>query len=381
MSDSYNLHKAKINENDEFYTQYEDIEEEINMYFEDNPNLFKDKTVLCPCDDPDWSNFTKYFVNNFEKLGLKKLISTSYAVDYKKANQPNSLFDIVNSDKKESLELRGKILIVDKDNYSEKVDWKFLKGNGDFRSEEITNFRDEADFIITNPPFSLFRSFLKWLLETPDKFFILIGSNNAITYKEFFSCFRDNKVWRSLRGIPPLYYFTNKEDLKDNNKSRLKRVLGEWYTNIPIKKDFKEFKMNTLEENVRYNKRLKMELKRRYNANTYCKYDNFKAIDIPILSAIPSDYKGIMGVPVSFQEIYHPNQFKIVGMTSIPVFCKAFSEDGHNTKDPVIKGKTIFRRIFIQNLYPEESKIDYEKEGWIENLSTKKTKINLFQLE
>lgn len=188
------LTKAKNAKNDEFYTQYYDIEKEMNAYLEYNPAVFKDKTILLPCDDPEWSNFTKFFAQNFERFGIKKLISTSYAPEskkYKTGYQP-SLFE-QNDIKfdKDKTKTNGKIFVLDHDVFGDgKIDvedlqWDYLQGDGDFRSTEIKNLRDEADIIITNPPFSLFRDFLAWIIEAK-KQFVIIGSMNAITYKEVF---------------------------------------------------------------------------------------------------------------------------------------------------------------------------------------------------
>ena len=189
-----NLGKAKSAKNDEFYTQYADIQNEINAYIDYNPDVFKDKTILLPCDDPEWSNFTKFFVNNFERYGIKKLISTSYAYNSKKVSfdyQP-TLFETVDSrfEITKSKE-RGKIFTLTKDeNNDGKIDekdlkWDYLEGDGDFRSDEIKKLRDESDIIITNPPFSLFREFVAWIFEAK-KEFLIIGNKNCVTYKEIF---------------------------------------------------------------------------------------------------------------------------------------------------------------------------------------------------
>ena len=188
------LAKAKTAKNDEFYTQYNDIEKEVNAYIEFNPNVFKGKTILLPCDDPEWSNFTKFFAQNFEKFKLKKLISTSYAPESKniKNNYQPTLFEVKDPQFDENKTItNGKIFTLTKDKTGDgKIDvddleWTYLEGTGDFRSEEIKNLRDEADIIITNPPFSLFREFLSWIVEA-NKQFVLIGNMNAITYKEVF---------------------------------------------------------------------------------------------------------------------------------------------------------------------------------------------------
>ena len=180
-----NLHNAKNSKNDEFYTQYTDIQKEVDAYLEYNPNVFRDKTILLPCDDPEWSNFTKFFVQNFEKFGLKKLISTCYIKN-------SCQTDLFENDCSQNFNSHGKILILTKDNLNS--NWDYLNGDGDFRSSEIKALRDESDFIITNPPFSLFRVFVSWVFET-DKKFLIIGNMNAITYKEVFPLFKDNKMW------------------------------------------------------------------------------------------------------------------------------------------------------------------------------------------
>ena len=182
-----NLHNARTAKNDEFYTQYTDIQKEIDAYLEYNPNVFRDKTILLPCDDPEWSNFTKFFVQNFEKFGLKKLISTCYT-----NTKNNCQTDLFENDCLQNFNSHGKILTITKDNLNS--NWDYLIGDGDFRSSEIKALRDESDFIITNPPFSLFREFISWIFET-DKKFLIIGNMNAVTYKEVFPLFKDNKMW------------------------------------------------------------------------------------------------------------------------------------------------------------------------------------------
>jgi len=196
-----NISTAKNAKNDEFYTQFHDIEKEINAYLEYNPEVFKNKTILLTCNDPEWSNFTKFFAQNFERFGLKKLISTSYAVEskkYKDYYQP-TLFETCNPEFDiEKTRVKGKIFTLTYDKTGDgKIDvndleWRYLNGDGDFRSDEIKKMRDEADIIITNPPFSLFRDFLAWIIEAK-KEFLIIGNMNAITYKEVFPLIKDNK--------------------------------------------------------------------------------------------------------------------------------------------------------------------------------------------
>ena len=197
-----NLSNAKSAKNDEFYTQYSDIQKEINAYLEYNPDVFRGKTVLLPCDDPEWSNFTKFFAQNFETYGLKKLISTSYAVESKKIKEwEPTLFETespyYDADKSRT---NGKIFVLDEDingdgrfNIND-LQWSYLKGDGDFRSDEVKALRDEADIIITNPPFSLFREFFMWIMEAGKKF-VVICNKNCVSYKEVFPYIKNNQVW------------------------------------------------------------------------------------------------------------------------------------------------------------------------------------------
>ena len=195
------LTEAKKAKYDEFYTQYHDIEKEISAYLDYDPDVFRNKTVLLPCDDPEWSNFTKFFAQNFEKFGLKKLISTSYAADskiYKNDYQP-SLFEKADPQYDEDKTTKnGKIFTLTCDRTGDRkidvddLEWHYLKGDGDFRSAEIIQLRDESDIIVTNPPFSLFREFLAWIMET-EKQFVIIGNKNCVTYKEVFPFIKENK--------------------------------------------------------------------------------------------------------------------------------------------------------------------------------------------
>ena len=205
-NDNKGLKAANRAKADEFYTQYDEIQREVNAYLEYNPNVFKDKTILLPCDDPEWSNFTKFFAQNFERFGLKKLISTSYANDKKSSVMVQlSLFesDSPKFDKNKT-NSHGKIFVLDGDaNHSGNINindlkWDYLKGDGDFRSDEVKKLRDEADIIITNPPFSLFREFVNWIVEGK-KEFLIIGNQNAITYKEIFPLIKGNKMWTGNR--------------------------------------------------------------------------------------------------------------------------------------------------------------------------------------
>ena len=320
-----NLANAKTAKNDEFYTQYQDIQKEINAYLEYDPNVFCGKTVLLPCDDPEWSNFTKFFAQNFEAFGLRKLISTSYAVESKKIKDwEPTLFETespyYDADKSRT---NGKIFVLDEDINSDgrfninDLHWKYLEGDGDFRSDEVKALRDEADIIITNPPFSLFREFMAWLTEA-DKSFIVIGNKNAITYKEIFPLIKNNIIWYgpSITGgdrefMVPKTYATHSSSLRiDEKGNKFIRVPGvHWFTNIDHGRRHEPLPLMTMEDNILYSKHKEIKGK------GYVHYENYEAIDVPYTDAIPSDYEGIMGVPISFLDRYCPEQFEIIGQT------------------------------------------------------------------
>ncbi len=323
MPKNANLHNAKKTKNDEFYTQYVDIEKEINAYLEYNPDVFKDKTILLPCDDPEWSNFTKYFAQNFERFGLKKLISTSYAADSKPDDIPYqlTLFEM-NSPKYDKKKTRshGKIFVLERDLNKDKkiniddLEWDYLKGDGDFRSKEITKLRDEADIIITNPPFSLFREFLAWIIEKK-KSFCIIGNMNAITYKEVFPLIKSNKMWlgQSISsgdrefGVPDSYPLESAGWRIDEDGKKYIRVKGvRWFTNIDHGRRHELLPLMTMADNLKFSKHKDIR------ENGYRKYDNYDAIEVPYTDATPSDYEGGMGVPISFLDKYNPDQFEII---------------------------------------------------------------------
>ncbi len=306
MAKNSNLSQAKAAKNDEFYTQYADIQKEVNAYIEYNPDVFRGKTILLPCDDPEWSNFTKFFAQNFEFFGLKKLISTSYAIEsknYKTDWQP-TLFEtenpLYNADKSR---VKGKIFTLDHDtNTNGRIDindlqWHYLEGDGDFRSAEVTALRDEADIIITNPPFSLFREFLAWLIEG-QKDFLILGNINAISYKEVFPLIRDNKMWLGVRSGAKTYITYTGETQTMGNTC--------WFTNIDHGRRHQPLQLMTMEDNLKFNKKLK-------GLTEYIHYANFDAIEIPYVELIPSNYDGMMGVPISFLDKYCPEQFEIIG--------------------------------------------------------------------
>jgi hypothetical protein len=323
-----NLANAKTAKNDEFYTQYPDIQKEINAYLDYDPNVFRGKTVLLPCDDPEWSNFTKFFAQNFELLGLKKLISTSYAPESKKYKMPYqpTLFETqqpyFNPDKSKT---NGKIFVLTRDVTGdnriniEDLQWQYLEGDGDFRSKEIRKLRDEADIIVTNPPFSLFREFVVWLMET-GKQFLIIGNMNALTYKEVFPLLMNNLIWLGATGFVSDMVFGVPEGtvVKESDKKKAERLgyfgnytrLGNscWYTNIDHGRRHQPLKLMTMADNFKHSKHKDIRTNKAYQ-----RYDNYDAIDIPYTDAIPSDYEGEMGVPISFMDKYCPEQFEIVG--------------------------------------------------------------------
>lgn len=322
-----NLGAAKKAKNDEFYTQYHDIEKEINAYLEYNPDVFRGKTVLLPCDDPEWSSFTKFFAQKFHDLGLKKLISTSYAPNSKPAEIPYqpTLFEMEDAKfDEQKTKSNGKIFTLTSDKTGdgvvnvEDLEWTYLEGDGDFRSEEITKLRDEADAIITNPPFSLFREFLNWVVEAK-KDFLVIGNMNAITYKEVFPLIKENKVWVGATNfnvgmfffVPenfvyaPTYKF--ERELEGRKVSRVPGVC--WYTTFDHGRRHEPLALMTEAENIKFSKH--QEIK----GVGYQKYDNYDALEVPRTEALPSDYPGVMGVPISFLSKYNPDQFEIVGNT------------------------------------------------------------------
>jgi hypothetical protein len=320
-----NLSNAKNAKNDEFYTQYQDIEKEVTAYIEYDPDVFRGKTILLPCDDPEWSNFTKYFAQNFERFGLKKLISTSYAVNSKKnkVGYQLTLFEEVSPqfDNVKTFE-NGKIFTLEHDSTGDgKIDvsdleWRYLDGDGDFRSKEVERLRDEADIIITNPPFSLFREFLAWI-NKKQKQFLIIGNMNAITYKEIFPLIKENKVWlgpsissgdREFR-VPDDYPVNAAGWRIDKNGRKFLRIKGvRWFTNLDHGRRHQPLPLMTMEDNLKYSKHKDIK------ENGYLKYENYDAINIPFTDSIPNDYPGIMGVPISFLDKYSPEQFEIVGM-------------------------------------------------------------------
>ena len=324
MSKNKTLSDAKSAKNDEFYTQYADIQKEVNAYLDYNPDTFRGKTVLLPCDDPEWSKFTRFFAENFERLGLKKLISTSYAAASKKFKTPYqpSLFESESPQfDAAKTEVRGKIFVLDHDtNANGRIDlddleWKYLEGDGDFRSEEVCKLRDEADVIVTNPPFSLFREFLAWILATKNakgaKQFLILGNKNAVSYTEVFPLIKDNMMWSGVTEWAGGMWFETM-DSTDVDKvvdgKNMKNVASVWFTNLEHGRRHRPLELMTMADNIKYSRHKDIRGK------GYFTFENYPAIEVPFTDAIPSDYDGIMAVPRSFLDKYCPEQFEIVGI-------------------------------------------------------------------
>lgn len=303
MAKNTNLTNAKKAKNDEFYTRIEDIEKELKYY----KDFFRGKVVFCNCGDAIHHNFGKYFSMNFEHLGLKKLICTSFEMDGS----------------------HGKVAIYEGDkngNYIPDSDeWTTykLEGNGDFRSAECVELLKQSDVVVSNPPFSLFREYVAQLMEYGKKF-LIIGNKNAITYKEIFPLIKDNKIW--LGTTSPEDFIQPKGDKKKNMKG-----LTRWFTNI--------------EHSIRNQP---LDLYKKYNPNDYPKYDNYDAINVNKTSDIPMDYDGVMGVPITFLDKYCPTQFEIVGMAEDNGKGQSGKAnwDGLNPHC-VINGENKYKRIFI----------------------------------
>ena len=312
-----NLSNAKKAKNDEFYTQFRDIQKEVEAYLEYNSNTFRDKVVYCNCDDPFESNFFRYFVLNFNRLGLKRLISTSYKPS-PVANTQIGLFgdDItlepvkgrpkitankfiinevgdVDGDGSFTLEDIAQQLRANKNN-----EWAPLEGDGDFKSDECLVLLKQSDIVVTNPPFSLFREFVAQLEEYKKKF-LIIGNQNSITLKEIFPLVKDNKIWFGNNKV--------KEFNKPDGTTEKFGNVG-WLTNLDHGRRHQPLSLMTVSDNRKFNKKLQ-------GKQAYEKYDNFDAIEVPFVDAIPSNYDGVMGVPVSFLDKYNPEQFEIVGLT------------------------------------------------------------------
>lgn len=362
-----NLNKAKEAKNDEFYTQYSDIQKEIEAYLEYNPDVFRGKVVYCNCDDPFESNFFRYFVLNFNRLGLKQLITTSYKPSpvantqlqlfgdnktlTKSKGRPkitankfiiNEVHDI-DGDGEFNLKDVAQQLKANKNN-----EWTPLEGDGDFRSEESIDLLKQSDIIVTNPPFSLFREYIKQLIDY-DKKFLIIGNMNAITYIEVFPLLRDNKVWlgNNYKVNAGAMFFEIPEkianleqirEIKTNESGKkvyITRVQGiRWFTNLDHGRRHQPLQLMTEAEIIKFVTKKPFE-----------KYDNYDAIEVSLVKNIPSDYKGVIGVPVSFFDSYNPDQFEILGSN------RGVDQDPNKVygRGSYLNGKEVYKRIFIKH--------------------------------
>ena len=341
MSGNKSLHAANRAKNDEFYTELADIDKELRHY----KHHFKNKTVYCNCDDPRVSNFFHYFSHNFETLGLKKLMATCYK------SQAADLFSQNDSE-------QAVYLIYEGDKNGNRVPDPSeiqvlpLKGDGDFRSEECIALLKQADIVVTNPPFSLFREYVAQLVEY-DKKFLIIGNKNAITYKEIFPLIKDDKMWLGvtpmgtdmLFGVPDHYAETLVQTKKSGSSYRIidgevkARAQACWFTNLDHDKRHEE-----------------LILYKRYTPEEYPHYDNYDAIEVSKVAEIPCDFDGAMGVPITFLDKHNPEQFEIVGATESEGkgFSDGLWDESSKVAQPLINGEKRYKRIFIKRRQPEK---------------------------
>ena len=362
-----NLNKAKETKNDEFYTQYSDIQKEIEAYLEYNPDVFRGKVVYCNCDDPFESNFFRYFVLNFNKLGLKQLITTSYKPSpvantqlqlfgddktlAKSKGRPkinankfiiNEVRDI-DGDGEFNLKDVAKQLKANKHN-----EWTPLAGDGDFRSDECVNLLKQSDIVATNPPFSLFREYIKQLINY-DKKFLIIGNMNAITYKEVFPLIKSNKLWLGNKTSSQQMFLEAPKEYTERVMANRpqgmwwriidgKPLIGIhtalWFTNLDHGRRHQPLQLMTEAEVIKFVTKKPFE-----------KYENYDAIEVPLVKNIPSDYKGVIGVPVSFLDNYNPDQFEILGSN------RGVDQDPNKIygRGSYLNGKEVYKRIFIKH--------------------------------
>ncbi len=376
-----NLTSAKKAKNDEFYTQYPDIQKEIGAYLMYDPDTFKGKVVYCNCDDPFESNFFRYFTLNFKRLGLKRLITTSYKpspidetqlvltgiIDQSEApvkgrQKPQAKRFIINdvgdydgdgafnnSDIAEQLK-------ANKNN-----EWQTLKGDeeypaGDFRSSECVELLKQSDIVVTNPPFSLFREYVAQLVGHGKKF-VIIGNMNAITYKEIFPLIKEDKLWLGAtgNGSDMVFAVPNGAEIAESDRAKAARLgydgdftrLGNscWFTCLDHGRRHQPLSLMTMADNRKHNKKVVK------SDTAYKKYDNYDAIEVPFTDAIPIDYDGVMGVPISFLDKYNPEQFEILGATESEGrgFSNGLWDEASKVSQPVVDRERIYKRIFIKH--------------------------------
>lgn len=362
------LHKAKKSKSDEFYTLYSDIQKEVEAYLEYNPNVFRNKVVYCNCDDPFESNFFRYFVLNFKRIGLKQLITTSY----KPSPVANTQLKLFGDDKSlKKVKGRPKITAnkfiinevgdIDGDGEfnlkdvalqlknNKNNEWAPLEKDGDFRSDESISLLKESDIVITNPPFSLFRDYIKQLIDY-DKKFLIIANINAITYKEVFPLIKDNKIWlgtgmgRWISGfiVPDSYELYGTEARIDEYGNRIVATNNcLWFTNLDHGKRHQVLPLMSMKDNIKFSSH------REIKGVGYKKYDNFDAIEVPYTDAIPNDYKGVIGVPITFLDKYNPDQFEIVGCSYD--YGRPAGWDKNINMSVSVEGVNVYKRILIKH--------------------------------
>lgn len=363
-----NLTNAKRAKNDEFYTQYSDIQKEIEAYLEYDSNVFRGMVVYCNCDDPFESNFFRYFVLNFNKLGLKQLITTSYkpspvantqlglfgddkTLEKSKGRQKitankfiiNDVRDI-NGDGEFNLKDIAQQLKENKNN-----EWTPLEGEGDFRSDECVELLKQSDIVVTNPPFSLFREYVKQIFDYKKKF-VIIGNLSAITYKEVFPLIKNDKMWLGNGFHAGNAYFATPfakeygEGVYNPETGLVKFRNVCWFTALDHGRRHKSLPLMSMGDNLKYSKHKDIKGKKAYD-----KYDNYDAIEVPFTDAIPSDYEGVMGVPISFLDKYSPEQFEILGLAAGNIRGLAGIASKTGKDGPYMNGKLKYGRIFIRH--------------------------------
>ena len=322
------LNSAKSAKQDEFYTQLSDIEKELRYY----KDRFRDKVVYCNCDDPSVSNFFKHFALNFNFLGLKKLITTCYK------SQNKDMFSQNDSEKAVYIEYSGSRNETGVWDDDEIISYP-LEGDGDFRSAECVELLKQADIVVTNPPFSLFREYVAQLVEH-DKDFLIVGNMNAISYKEIFPLLKDNQIWLGINNGPKRYevpdkYKGNRGVFNEDGKYWAKLGNTSWFTNLDYAKRHED-----------------LILYKEYNSEDYPTYDNYDAINVDKTKEIPLDYDGAMGVPITFLDKHNPDQFEIVNCNDIRLFDSTplKSHGLIKDKDGTVNGKAKYVRIVIRRI-------------------------------
>jgi len=376
-----NLTNAKKAKNDEFYTQYNDIQKEIEAYLEYDANVFRDKVVYCNCDDPFESNFFKYFASKFKDYGLKKLITTSFVgspiVQTQMHFPGENNKELPNRKNRKAFKIEiNEIHDLNKDGAINLADIKKLLEHdknassclhsdgkypaGDFRSKECADLLGQADVVVTNPPFSLFRDYIKQLFDYKKKF-LIIGSMNAITYKEIFPLIKENRMWLGNKTSSQQMFLEAPKEYTEkvmackpegmwwrviDGKPLIGIHTALWFTNLDHGRRHQPLQLQTMADNLKFSKHKEIRGKEAYD-----KYDNYDAIDVPFTDAIPGDYDGVMGVPISFLDKYNPDQFEIVSANDIRVSENIpFKAHGLiKDKEGAINGKPTYVRVLIKH--------------------------------